>query len=1271
MAILMVVVFFARNWIAVEILQRAATYGLGSKVSIGQISIGWNTIQIGDVRILELDAPDDTQIAINRIVVAPTIGQGIQKGVWCRDVLIDGTTLHLRFDSAGKLISKFPSSESESAGPGVIPFQLLTVSNSKLIVDQDGKQPLQLSLDRLEVRSGSQITIAAETMDLLGGQLTVRSVLDSDTFAGRTRFDAAGIRLNTDRLSSWPLMPAVICTEAVSAVASVSAEIIHPANDLNLINHSVSLAAKLYAIDSNISGDISREVNLSIAQQQGVVDARVFGNVFDGQCEISLDMNLNDRPMTMRVNGSVRDLEIHRIAKLATVPEGISLPNFSLLANADVRSTVRHSSESTHFDVAVFSQTLGMSIDGVPLKDSTAEVHSHGVWAPQSIEPLVGNVSGTFDWNGLAIADLMSRFDSRLPTSPSRATGAIVANGDFDLPLATINDPGTWQVDSRLQASNVNACDLSLDDTALEFFVTDGRAMLTLPATRLVDLTNGRTATFSGSVNTGFASDARLVATGSASRISTEVIARLLGVNDRPVAGDVSATGQASVPMENINDIRAWTAGATLNGDGITAMDEQVQDFEVVCQLHQGRLTVPETAIRWRESICKFGLDGMVSETPNLTGQFHAASINMADVSSLARRLLETDFTAGGVAEVDGQVKLQGNPTTLVAVGKASLQGGKISATEIGDVSVGWRVDDNVASVTSESADFFGGRYSVSAAADVLDLDRSFVHGAFANIQARRLLEISGVRNLAANGVIDGEFRFDSPTQINEIFGTASVTTSGLTIDGMPAEISAANLQVERGLVSATLKGHFCDGSIDASARAQLDQVQKFLEDGDRPIREIPVLANARLDQLLIERLVHHRGLRKSLASLGGSISGRLTRDLGTIQSGLLCKCSGTTENITWDRSRISERVTADVLIGQDRVIVQELRGRIADGQLSGRADITLQNVPQGSFRINASNMSLRRGLAPFLDSPVFGTGQVTASGRIGRTITGHVDVRADNARFADLAIQQVRIPVDWSFSPSSGAARWKSRSATIKVGTGNVFCDTEGSYAHGLSMNSTARLDKIDTARLIVGKSFGMGIMDGTVSLQSKRASKLNQVSGRYDISLTQTKALEMPVLNKLPQLVKLPKMGGNAGSQDHGYLFGHLSGGVVYLEQMALHQSNVQLLMDGTATLDGRLAIDVIASTESSGPIDDIIELADSPLLLAAPAPVALLAKANDLLKNRVIQAQVSGTANRPVIRLQPGKQLTQTAIQFFIADNFGSKAASISAIRPATRR
>ncbi len=105
----------------------------------------------------------------------------------------------------------------------------------------------------------------------------------------------------------------------------------------------------------------------------------------------------------------------------------------------------------------------------------------------------------------------------------------------------------------------------------------------------------------------------------------------------------------------------------------------------------------------------------------------------------------------------------------------------------------------------------------------------------------------------------------------------------------------------------------------------------------------------------------------------------------------------------------------------------------------------------------------------------------------------------------------------------------------------------------------------------------------------------------------------------------------------------------------------------MNGTSTVAGRLNLNVTAITNPSGPADGLMEFANSPLMMAGPAPIALLARANDALKDRVVYVRVSGTSSRPTLHVQPGKSLSQDAVRFVLSSTIGSQAANIAVRRP----
>ena len=362
------------------------------------------------------------------------------------------------------------------------------------------------------------------------------------------------------------------------------------------------------------------------------------------------------------------------------------------------------------------------------------------------------------------------------------------------------------------------------------------------------------------------------------------------------------------------------------------------------------------------------------------------------------------------------------------------------------------------------------------------------------------------------------------------------------------------------------------------------------------------------------------------------------------------------------NRVRLSDRITGDVTVLDDRIELHRIDGRFADGRVLGKAQVRIASNPTGTFELAATRVNLRRAAAPFVSQPIAGTGTLQLRGRIGQVINGRADVSVHHGAFAGVSVPDAKFPIDWSYSLPSKVARWKCRAGMASAGGGTVRISSEGSYSTSLNMTTSARIQRVDSSKLMRGKSVGAGIVSGTMTLRAKRARSIKNFAGKYELTLANVKALEMPVLDNLPSMVSLSPPRPGQG-EDGGTVHGRIAGGLVYVDQLSISQSNIQVMMSGNATLDGRLDFDVTASTQANGPADQLLELADSPLMLAAPAPIALVAKANDLLKDRVVHVHVGGIASRPTLRLQPGKQLSQDAVRLFLKNSFGSTTADLA--------
>jgi hypothetical protein len=105
------------------------------------------------------------------------------------------------------------------------------------------------------------------------------------------------------------------------------------------------------------------------------------------------------------------------------------------------------------------------------------------------------------------------------------------------------------------------------------------------------------------------------------------------------------------------------------------------------------------------------------------------------------------------------------------------------------------------------------------------------------------------------------------------------------------------------------------------------------------------------------------------------------------------------------------------------------------------------------------------------------------------------------------------------------------------------------------------------------------------------------------------------------------------------------------VTLDRTVIDGGVAKLSVEGQTSLRGKLDLQVTAETGDLANAPGLTRLVRSPLTLAAPVPVSLLAEANEFLSERLVYLHVGGTVKRPVVRVQPARQLQQETIQFFL--------------------
>jgi hypothetical protein len=169
-----------------------------------------------------------------------------------------------------------------------------------------------------------------------------------------------------------------------------------------------------------------------------------------------------------------------------------------------------------------------------------------------------------------------------------------------------------------------------------------------------------------------------------------------------------------------------------------------------------------------------------------------------------------------------------------------------------------------------------------------------------------------------------------------------------------------------------------------------------------------------------------------------------------------------------------------------------------------------------------------------------------------------------------------------------------------------------------------------------------------GRVDFAGSNVRSVNDLTADVRATLSQTQALQLPVLS---QLAPYLGPGRTSSTFQSGELRGRLAGGVLRLQQLTLTGTYLQMVIEGSVSLQGRLDLDVTARTGMLGATPLCLRLLRLGIPAAGPIPVSLLVQASGLLSNQVVHLLVNGTVRQPVVRVQPVRLLSETAVRYFL--------------------
>ena len=1238
------------------------------EAKIQNVRIGFSNVLVEGVSVWSPDCNEST-LALDRLSVDLSLINGIRNGVWISSTIIERPEIHLHFDEAGRLLTKFPTAEenAETSKPiSTIPIGFLSVANARLVLHQVGRD--SLDVDGISLRAngtGSKLSLSAIIPNLFHGNMQLLCDLDVATMDATSTLDVVGLQTNSERLTELPLLPAEINSQPWSLrIPEIQIRQTGPITPKELVG-SLRITDLSFSIPGHpdlIGSQIKSDLLAGILHTQ--IHGQALGGTFHGTCKVQ-DFSAPTTTLQLKCQG-------FRISKLP--PELIPKEIESELST-DVDVVASLVDELIQLKGSTRTQITRTNVYGVHVAPTTADVFVHGALdvrkGPKRQNRSTGHLTGTLLSDGVSLKQLAApkgpkTSESKLQAVPIpdfiRPSGQVRAAAQASIPLASLLDVRTYLVEGKVDATDVEVNDIFVENGQGQFRLAKAQVSADFRDLQLLDRRNGEHSSLSFAANGGLEEDANVNLQLRINRLAASTLARMTGLKDRTVDGSVLSHAVARCPGKRIGHLDAWRGNAVVQARSILVDGHPVAHCEARAEIGNGQLALTDLAgVLAEGELSGSGTASLTTPFP-FQGDASVAGINLGLLTSLAN--------PSNPASATGQLRFAGQCSGSIHTKDWQAQG-QLAATKLqfgprtfDDTVLNFQATPEAIVAQAPPKGFLGGDLELTLTGfaaqpgesstspnlrgRIIDLPLEAIAritDAKVPVEGRLSAELNASRRVSTTGV-----KRENP--IDGINADFMLGCPAIAVDRVKLQEVKGNIRLRNGKAEGQVFANGLGGQIDIRARTVVNQLFSFLSKAKRDqLSQLPVDAWADVSNVKLQELWPILDQRDELRPLRGSVSASFQREQAERSGGTVAVGNVQFRDLRWENVPWSNLLSAELLLTDNFVDVRRFGGPFAGGRIHGRARVTPNAALNGSFELSTSRISLRKALVPVDRRGELASGllSIRAQGRLGPRPSGRATISMDRGTAGPIALAQLRVPFDFSVDRTAKTVQWRTSNAGVELGGGRIVTNARGRWSRGLDLTLTSHARRVDTGRIMAGNAkSGGGFLDGTLRLSAKRATAAKDFKGNFDATLSDANSLQIPVVSDLTKFLKtLP----TTTAFDQSRIQGRLGNGMVHLDRVTLAAANAQILAEGTATLQGRLNLQVMAKTDETGPADKLLELADSPLLMAAPTPLALVAKANNALKDRVIHLRIGGTAARPVIRLEPGKQIGQEAIKFFM--------------------
>jgi len=711
-----------------------------------------------------------------------------------------------------------------------------------------------------------------------------------------------------------------------------------------------------------------------------------------------------------------------------------------------------------------------------------------------------------------------------------------------------------------------------------------------------------------------------------------------------PVSGLISLDLDVQTDLKAMAEPRSWTATGKAQSVRATFRDAAFDRVALEFGLKEGRLEVTELSaqLAGRPLAARGGID--LAAPYAFRADLDATGWDLAKALAWLPDSLTIPPTTGLLtARAGGEGTL--SPLRVQTKGEGRVDGFQVGRVPLGAVPFRWSTREEVIRFEVVEARSFGG--TLSALADVPLTAGKSVEGSAAavGIDAAMLSSALPGGDLKLTGKADGRVRFVIPADARSITSSVQLSSTGLTVQGIPAEKVSATVGVEDGELSYDVTAESLGGKVKFQGVVPLNPAP-------------PAEANGalRVVGFTLDRLWKASGTTGMVSRLEGlgAVNANLRIGRGEA-AGLWVRGVAEFRDLRWGKRYPIGHLRGTVAKTPDAWWVDPIGGEALGGPVSGsvRARTPAVGPPRIGIDLRIDRAVLARVVAflPSLAARLDGFGTFQLSGTLADVFQANIDVGVAQASLAGLPLTELRAPAVLVVTPGSGTGSVRIPRLSARFAGGEVRGDLLFRLGEDQSFLANLQLASLELATLTriatTANQPASGRITGRVTLSGPNPSEPGRFRGKVNLELSDASLVQIPVFRELDRFLG----SSSGGIFEDGDLIGVVAHESLMVESLTLAGRLAQVHGTGTIGFDGKLNFEMLVNTAQIIPQTGQALVALIPgLRQVAGLRQQAAAKFAGFLGSRLLKFRVTGTVRNPSVAIDATISVPETAVGFF---------------------